>query len=132
MNSVGPDLAGVASGVNNAVSRTAALLAIACFGVVMAWAFGASLADQLARIDAAPDVLASVEQQRDKLAGVVIPSSADVTTAAALKRAVDLSFVAGFRWVMLLCAVLALLSTASAWLLIDEKPRVESSSVRLR
>jgi hypothetical protein len=37
MNSLGPDLAGIASGVNNAVFRTAALFAIAIFGVVMAW-----------------------------------------------------------------------------------------------
>jgi preprotein translocase subunit SecG len=45
MNSVGADLAGTASGVNNAVSRTAAVLAIAVFGVVMALASGAHPAD---------------------------------------------------------------------------------------
>ncbi|MEJ8821262.1 MFS transporter [Variovorax humicola] len=45
MNSVGPTLAGTASGVNNAVSRTAAVLAIAVFGVIMAWASAAHLPD---------------------------------------------------------------------------------------
>ncbi|WP_213955791.1 MULTISPECIES: MFS transporter [unclassified Variovorax] len=45
MNSVGAELAGTASGVNNAVSRTAAVLAIAVFGVVMALASGAHPSD---------------------------------------------------------------------------------------
>jgi hypothetical protein len=49
MNSVGPDLAGVASGVNNAVSRTAALLAIAIFGMVIGVGLRGRPADQTAR-----------------------------------------------------------------------------------
>jgi EmrB/QacA subfamily drug resistance transporter len=77
MNSVGPERAGTASGVNNAVSRTAAVLAIAVFGVVMAWASGAHPVDG----------------------------------SAAFKMA----FVAGFRWIMGISALLALLSALSAW-----------------
>ena len=39
--------AGIASGINNAVSRTAALLAVAAFGVLMLNAFNSSLAERL-------------------------------------------------------------------------------------
>jgi len=122
MNSVGTELAGVASGVNNAVSRTAALLAIAVFGLVMAWAFDAALSEHLRLVQLAPDTLASLDAQRHKLAGIVLPDGTDAATVAALKTAIGGSFVAGFRWVMLLCGALALLSALSAWLMIDGKP----------
>jgi hypothetical protein len=121
MNSIGSDLAGIASGVNNAVSRTAALLAIAVFGMVMAWAFDASLTGKLAALDASREVVDFFEGQRDKLAGAAIPSNIDGASAAMLKRAVGESFVAGFRWVMLLSAGLALMSALAAWLMIDGK-----------
>ena len=39
-----------------------------------------------------------------------------------MKRAVAESFVAGFRWVMLLSAGLAVLSAVSAWLMIRRTP----------
>jgi EmrB/QacA subfamily drug resistance transporter len=123
MNAVGADLAGVASGVNNAVSRAASLLAIAVFGVVLAWAFDAGLSSRLSHIEAPPQVLEAVQAQRGKLAGIRVPEGVPEATASALKQAVGESFVAGFRWVMLLCTALALLSAASAWLLIDGRQR---------
>ncbi|MDB5827098.1 MAG: drug resistance transporter, EmrB/QacA subfamily [Variovorax sp.] len=118
MNAVGPDLAGVASGVNNAVSRAASVLAIAVFGVVMAWVFDSAMADRLHAIGASPDVTTFLQGERAKLAGAALPAGLDAATTAALKRAVADAFVSGFRWVMWLCAALALLSAASAWWMI--------------
>ncbi|MDB5804974.1 MAG: major facilitator transporter [Betaproteobacteria bacterium] len=122
MNAVGAEHAGMASGVNNAVSRAAGLLAIAAFGIVLAWAFDAQLDASLARIKAPPELLASVLAQRQKLAGIAIPADAPAAVAQSLHHAIGTAFVAGFRWVMGLCAALALLSALSAWLLIDGKP----------
>jgi EmrB/QacA subfamily drug resistance transporter len=123
MNSVGPDLAGLASGVNNAVSRAAALLAIAVFGIVMASAFNATLAQQLSALELPSGLRAAMEQQQDRLAAMAVPAGTGEATAQAISKAIGESFVAGFRRVMLLCAGLALLSALSAWLLIDGKPR---------
>jgi len=123
MNSVGPDLAGVASGVNNAVSRTAALLAIAIFGMVMAWAFEASLHDRLREAGVPHEISAFMDAQRSKLAGAALPPGVDAAVAATLRRAVELSYVSGFRWIMMLSAGLALMSALAAWALIEGKAR---------
>ena len=121
MNAVGPDLAGVASGVNNAVSRAAAVLAIAVFGAVMAWAFDAALAERLQAANASAQVTAFFEGERASLASAAMPPGVDAATAETLRRAVAEAFVAGFRWVMLLSAGLALLSAGSAWRMIGGK-----------
>lgn len=122
MNSIGEEMAGVASGVNNAVSRAAALLAIAMFGMVMAQAFDSSLGGQLAALDVPREVVAFLDGQRDKLAGAALPDGASESAAAELKQAIGMAYVAGFRWVMLICAGLALLSAVGAWMLIDGRP----------
>ena len=121
MNAVGPDLAGIASGVNNAVSRAAAVLAIAVFGAMMAWAFDGTLADGLRALNASPETVAFLQGERAKLAGAAMPPGVDAATAEALKRTVAASFVSGFRWVMLTSAGLALLSALSAWWLIGNR-----------
>jgi EmrB/QacA subfamily drug resistance transporter len=118
MNTVDQSLAGAASGVNNAVSRTAALLAIAVFGIVMNLAFNTSLDRHLNTLAIAPDKLHVVEAQRAKLAAIELPATASEPEQAALKNAIGHAYVSGFRWVMLLSALLALGSALSAWCLI--------------
>lgn len=121
MNSVGPDLAGTASGINNAVSRAAGLMAIAAFGILMAWAFDRRLAHELDRLQAAPEVSSLLMAQHQKLAGMAVPAGLSKDLSSDLERIIRESFVAGYRWVMLGCAALALLGSLSAWLLIKGK-----------
>ena len=119
MNSVPESRVGVASGINNAVSRTAGLLAIAVFGIVMLQSFNRQLDRRLAGADLPDTARQALAQQRDRLAGVELPN--DLTTASRqeARGAIDQSFVSGFRMVMTLGAILAAASAASAWILIQ-------------
>ena len=118
MNSVDAAFAGAASGINNAASRVAALLAVALFGLIIAVIFNRSLESQFARADVSPGVAEAVEQQRGKLAAIELPPSTDARDTALARQAIEEAFVTGFRWVMLISAALALASAASAWVLI--------------
>jgi EmrB/QacA subfamily drug resistance transporter len=121
MNALETRLAGVASGVNNAVSRAAALLAIAVFGIVMSHAFSQALAQRTNALTVPPSIIENVVSQQGKLAAIDIPMEASAADRAALTAAVGGSFVHGFRWVMLVSALLALASSLSAWLMIDRR-----------
>lgn len=92
-----------------------------------ALAADAALSSRLEGIDAAASVIASADAQRHELAGIELPAGIDEATSSALRQAVGLSFVSGFRWVVLLCSALALLSASSAWLLVDGKASVRQA-----
>jgi EmrB/QacA subfamily drug resistance transporter len=118
MSSVSEEQAGVASGINNAVSRTAGLLAIAVFGVVMLHAFSQTLASRMNELQIDEHLKLSVNEQRVKLAGVELAPNTDSATREKIKEAVAESFVFGFRIIMFTSAALALASGVSSWLLI--------------
>jgi EmrB/QacA subfamily drug resistance transporter len=118
MGSVGAHAAGVASGVNNAVSRVAALLAVAGFGVVMAQVFNHTLDRRLAESALPGQAVQAVKAQRNKLAAIKLPLDLEARAGEALQRAIAESFVSGFRWVMGLGALLAFASAAIAWMMI--------------
>jgi EmrB/QacA subfamily drug resistance transporter len=127
MNSVAPNRVGIASGVNNAVSRTAGLLAIAVLGIVMLQTFNRSLDARLAGLKVAPLVQQSLNEQRTKLAGAQLPESIEPHTRALLVDAINQSFVDGFRRVMLVGAALALGSAITALILIAGTERTRSA-----
>jgi EmrB/QacA subfamily drug resistance transporter len=118
MNALETGLAGSASGVNNAVSRVAALLAIAVLGIVMSQAFAHAFAARIDDPAISPAVREQVVAQQDRLAAIEAPAQATAAERQAVKAAVDHAFVYGFRWVMLISALLAAASSLCAWLMI--------------
>ena len=130
MNALGQGLAGVASGVNNAVSRAAGLLAIAAFGVVLAQVFEPRLHDALAQAGLPQDVADAVFAQRHKLAAIAAPDGATPAVAARVHAVVGDAFVAGFRAVMGLSAALAVASALCAAWLIADRPASSDSQGR--
>lgn len=118
MNSLGREQAGVASGVNNAVSRAASLLAIAVFGIVALHGFSAGLRRNVPAISVSDSAKTHVYEQRNRLTQIELPRDIQPEQAGELKQAIGLSFVSAFRWVMLLSALLAMVSAASAWTMI--------------
>jgi EmrB/QacA subfamily drug resistance transporter len=125
MNALPTHESGVASGVNNAVSRAAGLLAIAALGLVVAATFNASLDARMNSLHVSAPVKAAIDSQRAKFVDASAPAGVSPSERASLKRALKESFVSGFRASMLLAAFLALASAfLTAWLIRDE-PRVE-------
>ncbi|MEY2496999.1 MAG: hypothetical protein QOD12_555 [Verrucomicrobiota bacterium] len=129
MGSVAGDRAGVASGINNAISRTAGLLAIAILGIVMLHTFDRSLDGRLAQLDLSPSVKQSLNAQRTRLAGIELPETITPKTRSLLTDAIDGSFVDGFRSILLTGAALALGSAITALLLIRGHPKNRGSDL---
>ncbi len=122
MGSADASHAGAASGVNNAISRTASLLAIAVMGVVALATFNGALDDRLAVIDPPAPMAARLEEQRNQLAGIEVPVDLAPELTVSIQRAIDESFVAAFRVVMLAGGGMALGSSLIALLFIQYRP----------
>jgi EmrB/QacA subfamily drug resistance transporter len=123
MNALDPVHAGLASGINNAVSRAAGLLAIALLGIVMQRAFGHALERRLVVLQLPAAVTAQLDAQGQKLAAISLPETVPAAQRQLAQQAVGASFVTGFRWVMAASALLATCSALSAWAMIRTPAR---------
>ena len=116
MDSVARTHLGVASGINNAISRVAGLIAIAVFGLVMNRLFNHHLDRRLQRLPTA--IQQQVDTQRSRLA------AAEVTDAGA-REAVEESFIHGYDAVQWMGAALAIASSLIAAVMIEDSPNKE-------
>jgi hypothetical protein len=130
LGSVDSARSGLASGINNAVTRVAGLLAVAVLGMVVYATFSANLDARLEGMDLPRGVLAELEVAKANLGAAEAPESVDAVTAASIERAIDESFVAGFRAVMLVSAGLALASALAAALLVGDRGRQTTGALR--
>jgi len=112
LGAVEPRYAGVASGVSNAVARTAGLVAVAVLGLVIVHAFGSGLDRRLAEVQIPREVREALVEERVKLAAARVPEGVDVDLQATIEEAIAQAFVGAYRLVMILAAGMAFLSGA--------------------
>ena len=131
MNSLSTAHAGVASGINNAVARTAGLIAIAIFGIVLAGAFNAHFNRAIDSASLSGPTMRIASRDRAILVGGHMPPQTPRADRASLQRIVDDSFQQGFRAAMLVAAGLCVASALCALLLTtspSERRGTESTS----
>lgn len=127
MGAVKVEQAGTASGINNAVARTASLLAIALFSLIVSHAFNSALDTRLTQLQIPPLVQQMLAPQRVKLAGAEIPPGLSEAVGSVLKSAIAQSFVSSFRLVMLIASGLAIVSAIVAALMIKQQDTPSNS-----
>jgi len=126
MGAVSEQHAGIASGINNAIARTAGLIAIAVLGIALATTFEAQLARSLGAANATPATLASVARNSASIVTGRVPD--DITDAGQrelVHKQIALAYADGFRTVMLISAALAWLSGLMAWFFLPAQSRTK-------
>ncbi len=121
MNAVATDLAGTASGINNAVARTAGVLAIAVVGAIALILFANAMQAHTGSIpmpDQARQVLAGEAAQ---LGAATVPPDMPPASAGAVATGIKQAFVDTFNGVMWICTALSWLAAAMAAVLVEKK-----------
>jgi MFS family permease len=114
MDSVSQNHAGAASGINNAVSRIAGLLAIAILGFVLITVFNRDLDKRLNGLSVPRELRQQIDSQRSKLAAIQ-------TTNSAAREAIAEAFVGGYRTLLWIAAGLSVAGSLSAAFFVDSK-----------
>jgi Na+/melibiose symporter-like transporter len=109
MSSVPPEKTGVASAVNNSLSRLAGLVSVSVLVLVLAHVFSSRLASELQRSSLPVAARQQMYAQQARLRDTPIPSGLTQAQHAEAAGMLDRSFFAGYRTVMLWCA-------AGSWL----------------
>jgi hypothetical protein len=102
----------LASGINNAISRLASLLAVAVFGAVLITVFNHSLDQHLSQLALNTATRAQVDAGRPLLAAAHNPNSI-------VQHAIAESFLSGYHAVIWIATGFAVTGAIVAWLLID-------------
>lgn len=119
-----PALAGTASAINNAIARTAGLIAIALFGIALATVFGHTFDRRMAALDLGAPARAAVAAQRAVLLAGTVPDAIPAAARAPVRAVVRAAYLDGFRAVMVLSASVCVAAGLVALLL----PRAGPSS----
>ncbi len=131
MASVGDELAGTASGVNNAVSRVAGLLAIGLLGAVMIAVFTTQMNQGLAELNLSAPERQQLQAGYTQLAALTPPPDLDAATSQATSEVIHAAFTSGYRVILWAMAAIAVAAAAVALSTTPNAP-LATAGVRLQ
>ena len=123
MSSVPQEKTGVASAVNNALSRLAQLVAVSVLVFVLAHGFSSRLGYELEHSNVPEAAQQQMIAQQARLHDTPIPGGLTQAQHAQAAGMLDRSFFAGFRSVMLSCAVSSWLGALAVLVLLRKQHR---------
>jgi MFS family permease len=121
MTAVSDEYSGVASGINNALSRVANVFANAIFGALAVLLFTQALHQRLATVPMQPATRQLVMAQVAELGNAHVPASAPATDKAAIAGAYRSGFIFVYRQIMRLSASLAFLGAIMGLLFVPRR-----------
>ena len=126
MNSSDSQLVGTASGINNAISRAAGVLAIAIIGALMLSLYSGAIRNQVELLSLEQHLKTEIITQAAELGNAQVSEQVPAQLHTTVEDIFRQSFVQGFRWVALIGGGLCWLSALVALLFISRKGRLPS------
>lgn len=121
MNSVENHQTGIASGVNNSVSRLSGMLAVAILGLIAVQVFSTELMSNFDSVQLSQDLKESVQNQSIKLAGISLADTIPLQQKVLAREIINDSFIASFQLLMKISAVITLIGAAVSWVTLKGK-----------
>ena len=131
LNSVEERHAGIASGINNGVSRVAGLLAIAILGAVISGVFGSQIDEKLAGASLSDQARAAVADAKQKPFGAADTEGLNPAEAREVSVAATESSERGFQVGLILGGALMIIGGVIAGIGIQDPRRPEEAEPRL-
>lgn len=121
MNSVPSEKTGTASGVNNSISRTAGVLAVAVMGALVLFSFDTEIRSYLDTLDLRPEVHEAIVAEIPKLAEARPPEFCNQEERNGIINAIKMAFIHSFDRSAKIASLLALGGSLIAFFFLKEK-----------
>lgn len=118
MTAVSENYSGIASGINNAIARTAGVLAIAILGTIALTDFDMRMERKYREMDLSQAQLRAVKQEIPKLAEANPPDELSSGQQNMLQKMIHQSFVGTFQLVTFVSAIICWIGGVLSWFLV--------------